>query len=118
MLITQLSAEKRFKEMQDDGTIVYEGEDDDTGRSLFMVTMSDSTRYHCAFETEVINYIKTASFNTTTNYNKHYGQTRKTQKVRQLHLGDCRFSGSCYASRIMLNTTQLMPASRASQEVK
>jgi len=62
MLIAQLSAEKRFKEMQDDGTIVYEGEDEDTGRSLFMVTMSDSIRYHYAFETEVINYIKTGKF--------------------------------------------------------
>jgi hypothetical protein len=62
MPIAQLSAEKRFKQMQDDGTIVYEGEDEDTGKSLFMVTMSDSIRYHYAFETEVINYIKTGKF--------------------------------------------------------
>jgi hypothetical protein len=62
MLIAQLSAEKRFKEMQNDGTIVYEGEDEDSGRSLFMVTMSDGIRYHYAFETEVINYIKTGKF--------------------------------------------------------
>jgi len=62
MLIAKLSTEKRFKEMQDDGTIVYEGEDEDTGSSLFMVTMSDSIRYHYAFETEVINYIKTGKF--------------------------------------------------------
>ena len=62
MLIAQLSTEKCFKEMQDDGTIVYEGEDEDTGRSLFMVIMSDSIRYQYAFETEVINYIKTGKF--------------------------------------------------------
>jgi hypothetical protein len=62
MLITQLSAQTRFKEMQDAGTIVYEGEDEDTGRSLYMVTMSDGIRYHYAFETEVINYIKTGKF--------------------------------------------------------
>jgi hypothetical protein len=62
MLIAQLSTEKRFKEMQEDGTIVYEGKDEDTGRSLFMVTMSDNIRYHYAFETEAINYIKTGTF--------------------------------------------------------
>ena len=62
MLIAQLSAETRFKEMQDDGTIVYEGEDEDTGRPLYMVTMSDGIQYHYAFETEVINYIKTGKF--------------------------------------------------------
>jgi hypothetical protein len=62
MLIAKLSAETRFKEMQGDGTIVYEGQDDDTGRSLYMVTMSDGIRYHYAFETEVIDYIKTGKF--------------------------------------------------------
>ncbi len=62
MLIAQLSAETRFKELQDDGTIVYEGQDEDTGRSLYMVTMPDSIRYHYALETEVINYIKTGKF--------------------------------------------------------
>jgi len=61
-LVAQHNAETRFKEMQDDGTIVYEGQDEDTGKALYMVTMPDSSRYHYAYEAEVIQYLKTGTF--------------------------------------------------------
>jgi hypothetical protein len=57
----QHTAEMRFKEMQDEGTVVYEGEDDDTGKSIFTVYLSDKTIEY-AYEAEVIQYIKTGTF--------------------------------------------------------
>jgi hypothetical protein len=61
MALHQHNAEMRFKEMQDEGTVVYEGEDDDTGKSIFTVYLSDKTIEY-AYETEVIQYIKTGTF--------------------------------------------------------
>jgi hypothetical protein len=54
-------AEMKFREMQDDGTIVYEGEDIDTGRAMFTLFLPDTT-INYAYEAEVINYIKTNQF--------------------------------------------------------
>lgn len=61
MALHQHNAEMRFKEMQDEGTVVYEGEDDDTGKSIFTVYLSDKTIEY-AYEAEVIQYIKTGTF--------------------------------------------------------
>lgn len=61
MALHQHNAEMRFKEMQDEGTVVYEGEDDDTGKSIFTVYLPDKTIEY-AYEAEVIQYIKTGTF--------------------------------------------------------
>jgi hypothetical protein len=61
MALHQHNAEMRFKEMQDEGTIVYEGEDEDTGRAMFTIILSDATIQY-VYEAEAINYIKTGTF--------------------------------------------------------
>lgn len=60
-LVAQHCAETRFKEMQDDGTIVYEGEDEDTGRAMYTLFLPDTTIQY-VYEAEAINYIKTGTF--------------------------------------------------------
>jgi hypothetical protein len=61
MALHQHNAEIRFKEMQDDGIVVYEGEDEDTGKAMFTIILSDTT-IHYAYEAEVMQYIKTGTF--------------------------------------------------------
>lgn len=61
MMLHQHNAEMRFKEMQDDGTIVYEGEDEDTGKAMFTILLPDTT-INYAYEAEVMQYIKTNKF--------------------------------------------------------
>lgn len=60
-MIATHCAEMRFKEMQDEGTIVYEGEDEDTGKAMFTLFLPDTTIQY-AYEAEAINYIKTGTF--------------------------------------------------------
>ena len=60
-MLHEHNAEMRFKEMQDDGTIVYEGEDEDTGRAMFTIILPDTT-IHYAYEAEVKQYINSGIF--------------------------------------------------------
>lgn len=60
-MIATHCAETRFKVMQDEGTIVYEGEDEDTGKAMFTLFLPDTTIQY-AYEAEAINYIKTGKF--------------------------------------------------------
>lgn len=62
MMLHQHNAEIQFKEMQDDGTIVYEGEDEDTGRAMFTLFMPDSSIVHYVYQEEAVEYIKTGTF--------------------------------------------------------
>ncbi len=57
----QHSAEMKFREMQDDGLIVYEGQDDDTGRAMYTIFLPDTTIEY-AYEAEAMQYIKTGQF--------------------------------------------------------
>jgi hypothetical protein len=57
----QHSAEMKFREMQDDGFIVYEGQDDDTGRAMYTIFLPDTTIEY-AYEAEAMQYIKTGQF--------------------------------------------------------
>lgn len=61
LMFAQHCAETRFKEMQDDGTIVYEGEDEDTGKAMYTIFLPDTTIQY-AYEGEVMQYIKTGTF--------------------------------------------------------
>ena len=61
MMLHQHNAEMRFKEMQDDGTVVYEGEDEDTGRAMFTIILPDTTIQY-AYEAEVKQYINSGIF--------------------------------------------------------
>ena len=61
MTLHQHNAEMRFKEMQDEGTIVYEGEDEDTGKAMFTLFTPDTTIQY-VYEAEAIQYIKTNQF--------------------------------------------------------
>ena len=60
-MLHQHNAEMRFKEMQDDGTVVYEGEDEDTGRAMFTIILPDTTIQY-AYEAEVKQYINSGIF--------------------------------------------------------
>jgi hypothetical protein len=51
----------RFLEMQDEGTIVYEGEDIDTGKAMFTIFLPDTT-INYAYKAEVMEYISTGTF--------------------------------------------------------
>lgn len=55
------AAQTRLSEMQDDGTIVYEGEDEDTGVAMYTLFLSDTT-IHYAYEPEVLEFLKTGTF--------------------------------------------------------
>jgi hypothetical protein len=57
----QHTAEMRFLEMQDEGTIVYEGEDIDTGKAMFTIFLPDTT-INYAYKAEVMEYISTGTF--------------------------------------------------------
>lgn len=61
MMLHQHNAEMRFKEMQDDGIVVYEGEDEDTGRAMFTIILPDTTIQY-AYEAEVKQYINSGIF--------------------------------------------------------
>lgn len=61
MMVAEHCAHTRFNEMQDDGTIVYEGEDEDTGKAMYTLFLPDTT-IHYAYEAEVKQYIKTNQF--------------------------------------------------------
>lgn len=61
MLFSQSYADIRFKQMQDEGTIVYEGNDDDTGKDMYTIFLSDTT-IHYAYKGEIKQYINTGSF--------------------------------------------------------
>lgn len=61
MIVAQHCVDTRFKEMQDDGIVVYEGEDEDTGRSMYTIMLPDTTIQY-AYEAEVKQYIKTGTF--------------------------------------------------------
>lgn len=61
MIVAQHCVDTRFKEMQDDGIVVYEGEDEDTGRSMYTIMLPDTTIEY-AYEAEVKQYIKTGTF--------------------------------------------------------
>jgi hypothetical protein len=60
-LVAEHCVETRFKEMQDDGFIVYEGQDDDTGRAMYTIFLPDTTIEY-AYEAEAMHYIKTGTF--------------------------------------------------------
>jgi hypothetical protein len=57
----QHSAEMKFREMQDDGLIVYEGYDIDTGNAMFTIMLPDTT-INYAYKGEVMEYISTGTF--------------------------------------------------------
>lgn len=61
MIVAQHCVDTRFKEMQDDGIVVYEGEDEDTGRSMYTIMLPDTTIEY-AYEEEVKQYLKTGTF--------------------------------------------------------
>lgn len=58
----QHTAEMKFREMQDDGSVVYEGDDIDTGRPMFTLFLADGSKIEYAYQEEVINYINTNQF--------------------------------------------------------
>lgn len=62
MVLHQHTAEMQFREMQDDGSIVYEGEDPDTGRGMYTLFMPDSSAVYYVYQEEAIEYIKTGQF--------------------------------------------------------
>ena len=61
MIVAQHCVDTRFKEMQDDGIVVYQEEDEDTGRSMYTIMLPDTTIEY-AYEAEVKQYIKTGTF--------------------------------------------------------
>jgi len=58
----QHTAEMKFREMQDDGSVVYEGDDPDTGRAMFTLFLPNGGKIEYAYQEEVINYINTNQF--------------------------------------------------------
>jgi hypothetical protein len=58
----QHTAEMKFREMQDDGLVVYNGDDIDTGRPMFTLFLKDGSVIEQAYEEEIINYINTNEF--------------------------------------------------------
>jgi hypothetical protein len=52
----------KFREMQDDGLVVYNGDDIDTGRAMFTLILNDGSVIEQAYEEEIINYINTNQF--------------------------------------------------------
>jgi hypothetical protein len=58
----QHTAEMKFREMQDDGLVVYNGDDIDTGRPMFTLILNDGSVIEHAYREEVINYINTNEF--------------------------------------------------------
>jgi hypothetical protein len=50
-----------FLELQDEGTIVYEGEDEDTGMPMYTLFFEECTIEY-AYEPEVLEFIKTGNF--------------------------------------------------------
>jgi hypothetical protein len=58
----QHTTEMKFREMQDDGLVVYNGDDIDTGRPMFTLILNDGSVIEHAYREEVINYINTNQF--------------------------------------------------------
>jgi hypothetical protein len=58
----QYTTEMKFREMQDDGLVVYNGDDIDTGRPMFTLILNDGSVIEHAYREEVINYINTNEF--------------------------------------------------------
>lgn len=61
VMVAEHCAQTRFKEMQDDGIVVYQEEDEDTGRSMYTLFLPDTIIEH-AYEAEIKQYIKTNQF--------------------------------------------------------
>lgn len=61
ILMAEHCVDTQFKVMQDEGTIVYEGEDDDTGKAMYTLFLPDTTIQY-AYEGEVKQYIRTNQF--------------------------------------------------------
>lgn len=59
--INDNSARTLFLELQDEGTIVYEGEDDDTGMAMYTLYF-DECVIEYAYEPEILEFIKTGTF--------------------------------------------------------
>jgi hypothetical protein len=59
--VHQHTAEMRFLEMQDEGIIVYEGDDMDTGKAMFTILLPDTT-INYAYKAEAMEYISTGTF--------------------------------------------------------
>lgn len=55
------AARALFLELQDEGTIVYEGEDDDTGMAIYTLYF-DECVIEYAYEPEILEFIKTGKF--------------------------------------------------------
>ena len=55
------AARALFLELQDEGTIVYEGEDEDTGMAMYTLFF-DECVIEYAYEPEVLEFIKTGKF--------------------------------------------------------
>lgn len=55
------AARALFLELQDEGTIVYEGEDEDTGMAMYTLFF-DECVIEYAYEPEVLEFIKTGTF--------------------------------------------------------
>lgn len=55
------AARALFLELQDEGTIVYEGEDEDTGMPMYTLYFQECTIQY-AYEPEILEFIKTGRF--------------------------------------------------------
>lgn len=55
------AARALFLELQDEGTIVYEGEDEDTGNAMYTLFFQECV-IHYAYEPEILEFIKTGKF--------------------------------------------------------
>lgn len=61
MLMAEHCVSTRFKEMQDDGLVVYDSMDEDTGKAMYTLFLPDTTIEY-AYEAEIKQYIKTNQF--------------------------------------------------------
>lgn len=59
--INDNSARALFLELQDEGTIVYEGEDDDTGMAMYTLYFEECVIEY-AYEPEILEFLKTGTF--------------------------------------------------------
>jgi len=59
--INNNAARALFLELQDEGTIVYEGQDEDTGMAMYTLFFDECTIQY-AYEPEILEFIKTGKF--------------------------------------------------------
>ena len=59
--IQDQAARELFLELQDEGTIVYEGQDEDTGEAMYTLFFQECTIEY-AHEAEILEFIKTGTF--------------------------------------------------------